>query len=166
MITPLKTAPLGFIKTNRLFGNGRGFKYLWLRFHRTLLCDKLSTCQDSRALRNTFSSITAGHCTVAQPRSAKLNGHLSDFKGPKSRFYKISPNHHHCAWPLVWGVCADIMCLVFTKYIAVHYGQTSWFWSCLPADIVPSLPNKLFLLLVFRNWTVVNFNIWHADWGL
>jgi len=36
----------------------------------------------------------------------------------------------HCrAWQLVWGVCADMLCLVFSKHAAVHYDQTSVLWS-------------------------------------
>lgn len=32
---------------------------------------------------------------------------------------------------LVWAVCADILCLVFTRHGDVHYGQTSQLWSHL-----------------------------------
>jgi len=32
---------------------------------------------------------------------------------------------HLRAWQLVWGVCADMLCLVFSKRAAVHYDQTS-----------------------------------------
>lgn len=31
----------------------------------------------------------------------------------------------HCAWSLVGGVCAHMLCLIFTKCSAVHYEQTS-----------------------------------------
>ena len=36
---------------------------------------------------------------------------------------------HHRAWQLVWGVCADVLCLVFSKRGAVYHDLTSPIWS-------------------------------------
>ena len=38
---------------------------------------------------------------------------------------------HHCGGQLVWSVCADMLCLVFTSCVAVQYDQTSPLLSCL-----------------------------------
>jgi len=38
---------------------------------------------------------------------------------------------HHNVWQLVWGVCAEMLPLIFTKHSAVRYNQTSPLWSHL-----------------------------------
>lgn len=51
-----------------------------------------------------------GSCGCTQPKSSPL---------------------HVCAWQIVWGVYADMLCLVFTENGTVHQGQTSLLWCRL-----------------------------------
>ena len=49
-------------------------------------------------------------------------------RGPLGFWLQDEPDFspvHHRLWQLVWGVCADVLCLAFVKWEAVHYSQIS-----------------------------------------
>lgn len=68
--------------------------------------------------------------------SGELTIDLHDSKVPRSCICKTSQKHHPSTTvlELVWGVCADMLCLVFPKHGAVHYSQIAALWSHLSKE--------------------------------
>lgn len=86
-------------------------------------CQTDCPTSDHRILRYTkkfkIKSMTAGPQVLWLPNKSK------------------SSSFPHCAWQLVWDVCADVLCLGFSKH---GYGQISPIWLPQVKDfIVPEV---------------------------
>lgn len=82
---------------------------------------------------------------------------------PRSRSYKMNTAQiitlHHCAGQFLSGVCADMLCLVFSQHGAVHCGQTLHFcFVCLKHIVLQILWGFFFFKSSIANQSVGSSN--------